>query len=363
MPGVSQYREFPLLFKYFQCLQGRIPWMPLLKQATPIERLSNLSHEFGADIWVKRDDLSSTLYGGNKVRKLEFLLAHAQSKEKNTLVTMGGLGTNHGLATAVFGKNAGFKVVLKVMDQPVNEYVLNNLLLFAAWDAKIDYCGSPSGAAWSLHIKQRFKNSGSYFIPAGGSNSRGVLGYVEAGLEIAEQVRQGDLPRPKKVFVAAGTCGTLAGLALGFFLAGLKTTLHGVRVTPTYMANRNKVMGLALRAHALLKYHGARIPEFRLEPDSIQIDPDQYGDGYGHETPRGNRAITLVKDLEGLRLDPTYTGKTFAALLNHVPEAKQPVLFINTLSSVDMRAQAESVSPDSLPEPLARLFLQARQAG
>ncbi|MBI9075686.1 MAG: pyridoxal-phosphate dependent enzyme [Desulfatibacillum sp.] len=352
----------PHLFQHYECLQGRIPWMPLVARPTPVDYLADLSREAGADIWVKRDDLTSPVYGGNKVRKLEFLLAHAQKKGSKTLVTMGGLGTNHGLATAIFGKKAGFEVVLKLMDQPVNGHVLKNLLLFQAWGAKLDYCGGASGAAWEYYVKHRFKHSESYFIPAGGSNARGALGYVEAGLEIAEQVRQKILPCPEKVFVAAGTCGTLAGLSLGFFLGGLKTTLVGVRVTPAYLANRNKVRSLALRSHALLKYYGASAPEFRLNPDSLVIDPRQFGAGYGHETLKGKKAVALAHDPGGLGLDTTYTGKTFAALLDCAPKARGPLLFINTLSSVDLSAQAGTVSPNSLPKPLARLFPPTRQA-
>ncbi|WP_051327008.1 1-aminocyclopropane-1-carboxylate deaminase/D-cysteine desulfhydrase [Desulfatibacillum aliphaticivorans] len=356
MPGIIWNRELPLLFKHHESLRENIPWTPLVEQATPVERLDALSREAGADIWVKRDDLTSPVYGGNKVRKLEFLLAHAQKKGSKALITMGALGTNHGLATAMFGKKAGLDVVLKLTDQPVNEHVLQNLRLFASLGAKMDYCGGASGTVWSYYIAHRLQNAGGYYIPAGGSNSRGVLGYVEAGLEIADQVSQGVLPRPKKVFVAAGTCGTLAGLTLGFSLADMKTSVHGVRVTPTYMANRNKVMGLALRSHALLKYHGAKIPEFRSNAGSLEIDSRQYGAGYGHETPQGQRAVSMAWDLEGVKLDPTYTGKTFAAVLDEAPKAKGPVLFINTFNSVDMTDQAEAVAPDSLPKPLAQFF-------
>lgn len=346
----------PRLFSRFEGLDGKIAWTPLANLPTPVLRLDNVSAQAGAEIWIKRDDLTSHVYGGNKVRKLEFVLGDALLRKKKTLVTMGGLGSNHGLATAIFGDQLGFDVVLKLMAQPINEYVLKNLRLFAAFRAQIDYCPTMARLAWEYFIIARLRYKSAYFVPAGGSSPLGVLGYVNAGLEIAKAINNKEMPLPEKIFVAAGTCGTMAGLALGLALAEISTTVVGVKVAPASVANEKKAVRLAEKTLDLLRGHDPAIPKITLGPDLIYMDTTYFGKGYGHETKKGKKAISIIKESEGLDLEPTYTGKAFAAVLDHAKFTKGPVLFINTFNSVDFSDKAQAVDIKSLPEDVSRFF-------
>ncbi len=340
-------------------LATQIPRIPLVHGPTPVEPLERLSSRVGREIWVKRDDLTSPLYGGNKPRKLEFLLAEARSRGARTLVTAGGIGTNHGLATAIFGREAGFRVVLCLFDQPVTDHVRKNLLLFHACGAEIVYGGSRLGGLLRFFILERIRRRQAFFIPLGGSSPRGVLGFVNAGLEFALQVTRGEAPRPGAVFVAVGSCGTLAGLVLGFRLAGLAVPVVGVRVAPAVAVNRRAVLGLALRSQRLLALAGGpQAGAVRLSNGDFLLDSDQYGGGYGHPTEAGRSAQRLVEEAEGIRLEPTYTAKTFASLLEHGRRKTfpGPLLFWNTFNSVDLSGRIAGVGPADLPRPLRRFF-------
>lgn len=341
-------------------LAERIAHIPLVHAPTPVELLERLSSRVGREIWVKRDDLSSPLYGGNKPRKLEFLLAEAQSRGARTLVTAGGLGTNHGLATAIFGKEAGFEVVLCLFDQPVTDHVRKNLLLFRACGAEIVYGGSRLGGVLRFFIMERIRRRRAFFIPLGGSSPKGVLGFVNAGLEFALQLEKGEAPKPGAVFVAVGSCGTLAGLVLGFRMAGLSMPVVGVRVAPAVAVNRKAVLKLARRAQELLAPCGSRrsglLP---LSKEAFLLDSEQYGGGYGHPTEAGREAQNLLVETEGIRLEPTYTAKTLASLLEHSRRGTfaGPLLFWNTFNSVDLSSRLAGVGSADLPRPLRKFFV------
>lgn len=341
-------------------LAERIPHIPLVQAPTPVEFLERLSARVGREIWVKRDDLSSPLYGGNKPRKLEFLLAEARSKGARTLVTAGGLGTNHGLATAIFGKEAGFQVVLCLFDQPVTDHVRKNLLLFHACGAEIVYGGSRLWGLLRFFIVERIRRRQAFFIPLGGSSPRGVLGFVNAGLEFALQLEKAEAPKPGAVFVAAGSCGTLAGLVLGFRMAGLSIPIVGVRVAPAVAVNRRAVIKLAHRAQKLLAPCGSRSSElFLLSKDAFLLDSEQYGGGYGHPTEAGREAQSLLAETEGIRLEPTYTAKTLASLLAHGRRGTfaGPLLFWNTFNSADLSGRLAGVGPADLPRSLRKFCI------
>ncbi|MEW6261852.1 MAG: pyridoxal-phosphate dependent enzyme [Thermodesulfobacteriota bacterium] len=351
-------RTEPLLFSRFPKLKPRLPWTPLLAGPTPAAPLLNVSRRLGREVWIKRDDLTSPLYGGNKPRKLEFILAEAQAGGRTTLVTGGGIGTNHGLATAIFGRRLGLEVILLLFDQPLTAHVRRQLRLFHFHQARMVYCGLLPGFVARYYISERLKRPGAYFIEPGGSNVAGVLGYVEAALEMAGQIERGEMPEPADCYVAAGTCGTLAGLALGLKLAGLKTRVIGVKVATSLSANTGKALRLARRSLALLRSHDPSIPEVRLAAGDLAVDPDHYGPGYGHRTPECCAAFDLMAEAEGLTLDHTYTAKTFAALCRHCADASGPgpLLFINSFNSVDLSAQAEAVDYRRLPPAFHRFF-------
>jgi 1-aminocyclopropane-1-carboxylate deaminase/D-cysteine desulfhydrase-like pyridoxal-dependent ACC family enzyme len=316
----------------------------------------------GFKFWIKRDDQSHPTYGGNKTRKLEFLMGEALSRECNSVATMGGIGTNHGLATAIFAQDAGLKCHLALFPQPVTSHVLQNLKLYHAHGAQLHLFGSFPGAAMFLAARAAADRVGRsderlmVFGP-GGSSPLGTLGFVNAALELAEQIKAGELPEPARIYCPLGSNGTLAGLTLGVRLAGLQSQVIGVRVTPLVGANSLFVAGLANKTLALLQRRGAAQGVSRLSPGDITIDHSFYGGTYGLPTAEGKEALAIADDA-GIGLEPTYTAKTFAALLTDLrdPSKEGPVLYWNTFSSADLSHLANSTSPADLPPAFQPFF-------
>jgi D-cysteine desulfhydrase len=282
-------------------------------------------------LFVKRDDESGVLYGGNKPRKLEWILGKAQACGLNRLMTFGGLGTNHGLATALYAVRLGFACDLVLLDQPVDEHVRERLRQFLLVGADLHYGKNVPGVALkALSVLARHPRTG--IVPTGGSGVIGNLGCVDAGLELAEQVRRGELPEPSRLYVAVGTGGTASGLAAGLALAGLRTHVVGVLVTDILPPTVRKLERLGRRVLQLLARAGAP-----LEPSrpvlQIELETAHVGGGYGHRTERGVWATELAERLEGIQLDTTYTGKALGALLVRERNQDAPVLLWNSYSS------------------------------
>lgn len=352
---------FELLRRYPGAEQ--IARVELADLPTPVERLDQLGAEIGnATLWVKRDDLTAELYGGNKVRKLEFLLADAQSQGYDRVWTVGAIGSHHVLATSLFAQRLEMIPHALHFPQPVTEHVLDVLRALSTARPRLELVDSKHTLPFEM-AKERVSQwlsdvDDPYYIPGGGSAPRGVLGYVNAALELARQIDNGELPTPEAIFVAAGTCGTLAGLTLGCRLAELPTDIIGVRVVDKVMVNSVVASTLANRTGRLLGQFGIDAP--RIRPGDIQIVDDQFGDGYGEPTPAGRRAIELADQFADLQLDPTYTAKTFAGLMDYDPPRNRPlhnVLYWHTLSSADLSSLIESADPASdLPAEYQQFF-------
>jgi 1-aminocyclopropane-1-carboxylate deaminase/D-cysteine desulfhydrase-like pyridoxal-dependent ACC family enzyme len=299
---------------------------------TPVERLEALSRP-GCDLWVKRDDLTSALYGGNKVRKLERLLADARDRGAERIVTVGAVGSHHVLATAVYGRRAGFAVEAVLVPQPRTDHVVEDLRADLAQGMKAIPARSYAHAA--ARVAARL-GRGSYFIPVGGSNLLGALGYVDAARELAAQVQAGAMPEPDLVVVTLGSGGTAGGLAAGFALCGMKTRVLAVTVAePPAIVGR-----AALRlARACVAAESAARHQGNPGADAtsrIARDVSYLGKGYGYPTPWGERAGEAAARA-GLTLDPTYTAKTFAAALDVVARrGAHTVLYWHTFSSAPM---------------------------
>ncbi len=225
---MNKHTNLPALLRAYPELGANLPWMPLGTFPTPVQRLD---HVGPANLWVKRDDLSSPVYGGNKVRKLEFILAQVKQQRKTHVVTLGGIGTNHGLATTIYGRQMGLLCTLVLFPQPVTSLVKQNLRLFNYYGANLIYRPSLIRAVLTYYLSQRLRHPGAYFLYAGGSNAVGTLGFVNAAFELKEQIDAGAAPKPSVIFCPVGSNGTLAGLTLGARLAGLASTVIGVRVS------------------------------------------------------------------------------------------------------------------------------------
>ena len=309
---------------------------------TAVERLSRLGAEIGyPDLWVKRDDVSAPLYGGNKPRKLEFLLGDALARGRRGVLTTGGTGTHHGLATAIYARHLGLDCDLVLLDQPLTEHVRHSLLLDYAAGATLHYASSVAGVAaraTRVLARQSLRGRPPYIVATGGSSALGTVGYVDAAFELAEQVAAGIVPEPAWIYVAAGSAGTVAGLSLGLQLAGLRSRICAVSVSDLLPPTQAKIASLARRCLRRLRRADAEIAAIEVDPNVVRLESGYVGPGYGAPTREGLQAIARMRSAEGIDLEPTYTGKCLAALIADRAAgalAGGPVLFWNTYSSID----------------------------
>lgn len=316
---------------------------------TPVERveLAPRSGGVAASLWVKRDDLVSPLYGGNKVRKLEYLLADAKAKGATRVLTLGAAGSHHVVAVSVFARRVGLDAEAVIVPQPGSPHAVENLR--AALSQGL--VAHPVGA-WALAplaILRAGRREGTYFIPLGGSNATGSRGYVDAAAELAQEIERGALPEPDVVVVAAGSGGTAAGLAVGLERAGLRTRVVAVAVSAP--------VPIVQRVTEWVTRKTAR--RVGVDPDRawdrVEVDARHVGHGYAIATEWGARAAEEAA-MAGLSLDPTYTEKAFAAALGLARrDAGRDVLYWHTLSSAPLSALQQG-GLAALPADLAALF-------
>jgi D-cysteine desulfhydrase len=330
--GVPADAVLPALFRRYPQLGERLPWLPLATTPTPVEPLR--LERFGSAHWIKRDDLSGPLYGGNKVRKLEWLLAEARRRGAERLITLGAAGSHHCLATAVYGRRLGFEVTVALFPQPVTDHVREVVLRLHHLGAELRYAPRIELLPLAVRLARRaHRRERCVVIAAGGSDAFGTLGYVSGALELATQVERGEVPLPETVHLAAGTMGTAAGLAIGLELAGLPTRVAAVRITSRLVTNRWALRRLVNRTLELLSDAGLTPPKREAVLARIDLRHDYIGAGYGYETPDARRASELFAEA-GFALEPTYTAKAAVGFLDALERGPvRPHLFWHTLSS------------------------------
>ena len=258
-----------------------LPHVELCQLPTPVRKLD----ELGDDLWMKDDSHTAPLWGGNKPRKLEWLIGDAVARGRKTLLTFGALATNHGLATALYAREHGLQCVLALVDQPRDEHVERQLARIRDSGAHV-YITHTKARTVAMLPWLALRHGRAYLVPPGGSSPVGTRGFVEASLELAEQVRRGELPEPATVWCALGSGGTAAGLALGLRMAGLRTEVRAVHVND----------GLKLDEKTLTRL-ARRTGPGELAP--LRVVHGYLGDGYGHGTPEGARAIALPRRPRG----------------------------------------------------------------
>ncbi|HJL18390.1 MAG TPA: pyridoxal-phosphate dependent enzyme [Sandaracinaceae bacterium LLY-WYZ-13_1] len=337
--------------------------MALAELPTAVERVDGLCERTRAEIWIKRDDATGRRYGGNKVRKLEYVLGEALAGGHDSLITSGAAGSHHALATAIHGAEQGLKVHAVLMPQRYSAHAQEHLQALLVAGAQVHPVRSGAlvvPRTLALATRQRLRGRSPLVVPPGGSSTSGVVGHVEAGLELARQMEAGVLPEVDAVFVALGTGGTAAGLAVGLAAAGVTATVVGVRVVPRSIGNAT-----VLRSHVSRVVHRLRRLDDRF-PDVaavarrlLEIDHAEVGDGYGVPTSAGRNAARLAREHAGLTLEPTYTAKAFAAMLRWAGGVLQGkrVLYVHTLSGVDLGPSVHRAPP--LPATLRRLLKRA----
>jgi 1-aminocyclopropane-1-carboxylate deaminase/D-cysteine desulfhydrase-like pyridoxal-dependent ACC family enzyme len=352
------------LFNYFPSLRSSLSCINLGTFPTPVDSLKGLCRDLNRkQLYCKRDDLSGELYGGNKVRKLELLLAHAQKMGATRIITSGAAGSNHALATALYSRQCGFKVTLMLVEQPPEQGIDRNLLADYAIGAEMYHDTTYTDHLHHLNVVTQHYTSvekkAPYVIPPGGSSPIGVIGFVNAAFELYDQIRQGILPEPAAIYVAFGTMGTAAGLFLGLRALGMKSKLIAVRVVPANVANVEKFKTLFTAANSLLRSYDASFPLCTFDDNNFIINDDFLGDGYGIATDETYSAIAQLSASDTIELDPVYTGKCGAAFLKDASDEsikEQPLLYWHTKSSRIPSSSKLPVDFRSLPECFHHYF-------
>lgn len=345
------------LFSKFKNLSNTIPHISLGSFPTEIQQMSDFEKETGISrAYVKRDDRSGNDYGGNKVRKLEFLLARAKDMEADRVLTIGYAGSNHALATAYYAQKTGLKSISLLLPQPNAGYVRRNLLLSHACGGELHYCKNMFHLALKLAMivgnQWVNKNEKTYVIPVGGSSITGVLGFVNAALELKEQVDRGEMPEPDYVYVAMGTMGTAAGLITGLKYAGMKSKVVAVRVVESMYADEEALLNLVMRAHSYLRSIDGDIPDIQFKHSDFIVNNNFFGGKYAEFTQDGTDAVRQLKDTEDIILEGTYTGKALAAMIADGRKgtlSDKVVLFWDTYNSWNFSDIIDNISYKELP--------------
>jgi D-cysteine desulfhydrase len=382
-------RDAPAIVRAFPSF-ARVPRIGLVTKATPLERLGALEQRLRGEqggvpraagwLWVKRDDVSEGLVGGNKARKLEFLLGEAKAAGARGVITSGRLGTNLGLPAALAARRLGLRATVVLAPQPVSEAVRRKLLALYAAGAEMRVHSTLAGAVldvvWlrlqaALRPDQRL-----YYIPPSGTSAVGSLGYVNAFFELLEQT--GDEGLPDEIVVAASTGGTAAGLIAGMCLSGRweRTRIRAVTVTDGWLQSE-----WLLRREARDAFRAARDTldaadraravecDFMGSSSALTYVRGYLAPGYGRGDAELDAVMRLARETQGLELDVTFSAKAMRHYLDRARErlrsgdTRRPLLFWNTYAPLDLEsvvaahAWTDPVAPwRDLPEGFHWMF-------
>jgi D-cysteine desulfhydrase family pyridoxal phosphate-dependent enzyme len=314
----------------------RFPRIPLAEYPTPLEHLPRLSSQLKREIFIKRDDYIGPGLGGNKARKLEYLLGEAQQRWTRKVVTFGGLQSNHARITAAAARKLGMEPHLFYFEARPKE-LTGNLLLNQLMDAHMHFIPQGSGSDGTLTLETtnrlvRFlawlRLGRHYFIPVGGYSWRGCLGYVRAAVEIETQSRALGIENAHLV-LAAGTGGTLAGLLAGLTL--MESSLHLFAIDIGKLWKRFPTSLARLTGEICRRLGAKRV----FKPGEIPLLEAIYaGPKYGVPSQACQEAIQRLAGTEGILLDPVYTGKAFVGMLDLVEKgglgSNEPIIFVHT---------------------------------
>ena len=330
-------------------LLGRFPRVALGHWPTPLERADRLTAVVGGPpVWIKRDDCTGLASGGNKTRKLEFLLGRARADGATGAVTFGALQSNHARQTAAACARLGLTcdlILVRAVDRDDDHYLRSgNLLLDRLLGATVHLVDDDDAAFTrfaALLAESEADGRSLYGIGPGGSDPVGTLGYVAAGRELAVQAHDQGLDLGR-VVVAASTAGTASGLVLGLAQAGVDATVDVACVYASAETTATAVRTLLAGTADLL---GVEVPG----DDRWHVTDATLGPGYGVPTPAGTAAIELLARTEGLLLDPVYTAKAMAHLLDGIARHQLPedrdVVFVHTGGLPGLFAYAPALAP------------------
>ena len=316
-----------------------IPRLGMSLLPTPVHRLNNLSAKYVMDLYCKRDDLTAFAFGGNKVRKLDYLIMDALASGSDSLITFGAVQSNWCRMTSAAGKVNGLDVFLVLSgDKPEKDTA--NLLLDRMAGAEIEFIESLERDDIIREVDRKIvnlKNSGRkpYYMPVGGSVARGSLGYMLAMAEILEYSETNEVDF-SDIIVASGSAGTQAGLVAGQVISGWQGHITGMAVSRDSDEQEQNVFNITKDTLELIGYDYKE----DLLRSLVKVDDSYLGEGYRMITPECRRAIEDFISYEGIVLDEVYTGKAAAGLIDYAERGKfssgGPVLFIHTGGNIQL---------------------------
>ena len=295
------------------------PRVRLCHSPTPLESLENLTKELGGPtLYIKRDDCTGLATGGNKTRKLEFLIGQALQQGADTIITQGAVQSNHARQTAAaaakFGLNCKILLERRVPNVALDYEQTGNVLLDRMFGAELEWW--PAGEdmnAIGRDVTEKVREEGGmpYFIPGGGSNKVGALGYVNCAIELLQQADEQGL-RIDTVVTSTGSAGTQAGLVVGLEDGNSGIKVYGVSARLPRDKQEELVYNLAVETAAYVGIKG------EISRESVVANSDYVGPGYGQPTPEMVEAVNLLARTEGILLDPVYSGKAMAGLIGEI---------------------------------------------
>jgi L-cysteate sulfo-lyase len=323
---------------------SRFPRLHLAHLPTPLEPMPRISeHLGGPNLWIKRDDCTGLSSGGNKTRKLEFLMADAVERGADSIITQGATQSNHARQSCAAAARLGMESHILLEDRTGfhdDAYTLNgNVLLDQLHGATISLRPADSDMNAEMELlAQQLRDDGKkpYIIPGGGSNEIGALGYVNAAFEMTHQANERSL-RIDHLVHATGSAGTQAGLVVGMQAMNSGIPVYGVSVRAPKAKQEENVFGLAQRTLDFMGLAQSLVPR-----DSVVANSDYVGDGYGLPTDSMVEAVKMLAAYEGILLDPVYSGKGFAGLIDLIRKGHfkkdENVVFLHTGGSVSLFA-------------------------
>jgi 1-aminocyclopropane-1-carboxylate deaminase/D-cysteine desulfhydrase-like pyridoxal-dependent ACC family enzyme len=333
----------------FPNLNSSVGRLALAQLPTPVREYNVTLSGHRLTLAIKLDNLTSDVYGGNKVRKLEYLLHQAQRRQSRRIATFGTVGSHHALATAIFAARVGLPCTCFLSHQRSTSETAAALETHLGLGTHLVHFGGKYPQRIAT-LRKHLWGQDACVIPPGGTSWLGTLGFVSAGVELASQVAAGALPAPERLYVATGTMGTAAGLALGLALSGLATEVQAIRVSETWLCNEQALSRCMAKATSMMHRLDARIPADLHKRTKIRLRHDFFAGGYAHSDRATDQAIAFAADQLGLSLEATYTGKALAALLHDLRRGAgsgRNYLFWNTFNSA--HGQMAEVRPKRTP--------------
>ena len=328
--------ERPLLQTY-PYLKEKLAWIDLAQLPTPIKKMNGLGEVLKhSQLYLKDDGKTNEKVGGNKVRKLEIVLADALYQGAQDVVTFGCIGSNLVTETCACAEKFGLGCFVHLKPEPNSTMVKNNLLLDYLYNAHMYfYPNEELRSIGAVHeIVQYGLNHKTlpYIIPTGASSALGAIGYVNAAFELKNQIEEGLLPKPDYIYIPVGSLGSVVGLAIGLKVANIDT--HIIAVGADYEDYQSTFLKLAQECNDLLHKLDTTFPLLDVADFSISFDCNFVGRGYAYFTSEGLKAIESFKELENIQLDGVYSGKCAAAFIEHIktnlPLKNKVILFWNT---------------------------------